>query len=112
MTIEEVAEKIRNGAKVVTMAGAGISVSAGIPDFRTPGSGLYDNLEKYRLPYPTAIFELSYFRTSPEPFYTLCKELFPGKYSPTPSHYFVKLLEQKVFRKKKHYFFFLIQFQF
>ena len=40
MTLEQIVEKIRAGAKVVTMAGAGLSVSAGIPDFRTPGTGL------------------------------------------------------------------------
>ena len=40
----------------------GISVSAGIPDFRSPGTGLYDNLQKYDLPSPQSIFELSYFR--------------------------------------------------
>jgi NAD-dependent SIR2 family protein deacetylase len=77
------------------MAGAGLSVSAGIPDFRTPGTGLYDNLEKYKLPFPTAIFELRYFREFPEPFYLLAKEMFPGKWEPTPGHYFVKLLEEK-----------------
>jgi NAD-dependent SIR2 family protein deacetylase len=37
-------------------------VAAGIPDFRSPGTGLYSKLEKYNLPYPEAIFELSYFK--------------------------------------------------
>lgn len=48
--------------KIVFMTGAGISVSAGIPDFRTKGTGLYSQLEKYKLPYPESIFELSYFK--------------------------------------------------
>jgi len=26
--------------------------------FRSPGSGLYDNLHKYDLPYPEAIFDV------------------------------------------------------
>jgi NAD-dependent SIR2 family protein deacetylase len=44
------------------MTGAGISTAAGIPDFRSPGSGLYYNLQKYDLPYPQAVFEISYFK--------------------------------------------------
>jgi len=46
------------------MTGAGISTSAGIPDFRSPDTGLYSKLEKYNLPYPKAIFELDYFKVS------------------------------------------------
>ena len=38
--------------RIVCMVGAGISVSAGIPDFRSPGTGLYSQLEKYDLPHP------------------------------------------------------------
>ncbi|XP_055906614.1 NAD-dependent protein deacetylase Sirt2 [Eupeodes corollae] len=80
---------------IITMVGAGISTSAGIPDFRSPGSGLYDNLQKYNLPHPTAIFDMDYFMENPQPFFALAKELYPGTFNPTPSHYFVRLLHDK-----------------
>ena len=51
------------------MTGAGISVSAGIPDFRSPKTGLYANLKEYNLPTPESIFDIEYFRTKPEAFY-------------------------------------------
>jgi hypothetical protein len=38
--------------------------AAGIPDFRSPGTGLYCNLQKYNLPDPMAIFTLNYFRVN------------------------------------------------
>ena len=55
------------------MCGAGLSVSAGIPDFRTPGTGLYSNLEKFDLPFPEAVFEINYFKRNPAPFFMLAK---------------------------------------
>ncbi|KAK4884369.1 hypothetical protein RN001_000640 [Aquatica leii] len=82
---------------IITMAGAGISTSAGIPDFRSPGSGLYHNLQKYKLPHPQAIFELNFFHENPKPFFVLAKELYPGSFKPTKCHYFVKLLHDKGF---------------
>ncbi|XP_063706952.1 NAD-dependent protein deacetylase Sirt2 [Culicoides brevitarsis] len=81
--------------KIVTMVGAGISTSAGIKDFRSP-DGLYNTL-KFNLPYPEAIFDLSYFMENPKPFFQLAKELYPGTFKPTPTHYFIKLLHDKGF---------------
>ena len=52
------------GKNIIVMTGAGISTAAGIPDFRSPGTGLYDNLQKYDLPHPQAVFEIRFFRVS------------------------------------------------
>lgn len=36
--------------------GAGLSTAAGIPDFRSPDTGIYANLARLDLPYPEAVF--------------------------------------------------------
>nr|XP_039274002.1 NAD-dependent protein deacetylase sirtuin-3-like isoform X2 [Styela clava] len=96
--LENIARLITSGRakNIIVMAGAGISTGSGIPDFRTPGTGLYDNLQKYRIPSPTAIFDMEYFHYDPKPFFTLAKELYPdGKYRPCTPHHFVKFLHDK-----------------
>ncbi|KAF4446127.1 NAD-dependent histone deacetylase SIR2 [Fusarium austroafricanum] len=96
-SLEAVAEYIKTGRdkRIVVLTGAGISTAAGIPDFRTPGTGLYANLARLNLPYAEAVFDISYFRNHPEPFYVLANELYPGKFHPTVSHAFIALLAQK-----------------
>nr|AUZ82948.1 sirtuin 2-1 [Brachionus koreanus] len=94
------AKYMKTCSNIIFMNGAGISTSAGIPDFRSPGTGLYDNLQKYNLPNPQSIFELDYFLKDPEPFFTLSKELMPSNFKPTITHYFQKLLvDQQMVRK-------------
>ncbi|KAF7298738.1 NAD-dependent protein deacetylase [Mycena indigotica] len=58
-------------------------------------SGLYANLARLRLPYPEAVFDIGFFRKNPEPFYTLAHELYPGKFRPTITHSFIRLLAQR-----------------
>lgn len=58
-------------------------------------TGLYDNLAKYELPKPTAVFDLAFFAENPRPFFHLARELYPGRFTPTPTHYFLKMLSDK-----------------
>ncbi|KNE61308.1 hypothetical protein AMAG_07047 [Allomyces macrogynus ATCC 38327] len=96
-TLAEIADRIKAGRtkSIVVLAGAGISTSAGIPDFRSPGTGLYANLQKYNLPEPEDMFCVDYFVENPDPFFTLAKEMYPGQFKPTRTHHFLKLLNDK-----------------
>ncbi|KAF8488633.1 Sir2 family histone deacetylase Hst2 [Russula emetica] len=95
--VPSLAQYIQSDAcgEIYLMLGAGVSTSAGIPDFRSPETGLYANLARLNLPYPEAVFDIGFFRRNPRPFYTLAKELYPGKYRPTLTHSFIKLLSDK-----------------
>ncbi|KAG8805066.1 Sir2 histone deacetylase Hst2, partial [Serendipita sp. 399] len=53
------------------------------------------NLAKLNLPYPEAVFDIHYFRDNPQPFYTLARDIAPGKFIPTPTHAFIRLLHEK-----------------
>ncbi|KAI2901577.1 hypothetical protein CBS76997_446 [Aspergillus niger] len=96
-TIEAIAKYVKQKPvkRVVVMVGAGISTSAGIPDFRSPDTGIYSNLAHLDLPDPEAVFDISFFRQNPRPFYTLARELAPGQFRPTIAHSFIKLLYDK-----------------
>ncbi|KAM4734372.1 NAD-dependent protein deacetylase sirtuin-3 isoform 1-T2 [Anableps anableps] len=87
--------KLGRCKNILVVAGAGISTPSGIPDFRTPGTGLYANLEKYNIPYPEAIFNIDYFSNDPQPFFSLAKALYPGCHRPNYIHYFIRMLHHK-----------------
>lgn len=93
--LDALAQMIKDGRKITFFQGAGISTGAGIPDFRSPKTGLYANLAQYNLPYPEAVFDIDYFEENPLPFYTLAHELYPGNFKPTKFHYFQKLLQDR-----------------
>lgn len=97
-TLEELCRRLGKGEykRVVVMVGAGVSVAAGIPDFRSPGSGLYDTLKgREDLPSPESVFDIEFFRRNPKPFFSLAKELYPGQHRPTAAHYFIRLLFER-----------------
>ncbi len=50
-TIEDVLSCLRSARNVVVLTGAGVSVSCGIPDFRSEG-GVYDMALDLELPEP------------------------------------------------------------
>ncbi|XP_038078836.1 NAD-dependent protein deacetylase sirtuin-2-like isoform X2 [Patiria miniata] len=97
VSFEGVARYIKSGRckNIIVMSGAGISTSAGLPDFRSKNTGLYNSLQKYNLASPHLMFEIRYFKERPEPFCTLAKALYPGVFKPTPCHYFIRLLGEK-----------------
>lgn len=94
-TLEDAVELIRKCSNIVILTGAGVSVSCGIPDFRSPG-GLYSIIEeKYNLPEPQCLFDIHYLRDDPRPFFEFAKEIYPGKHKPSPTHYFIKELAER-----------------
>eukprot|EP01031_Cornospumella_fuschlensis_P032343 gene32343-39113_t len=80
--------------KIAFLVGAGISVAAGIPDFRSPGTGLYWQLRDV-LACPEDIFTLDCFEDDPKPFFQLAKQLMYDHANPVKAHRFMKFCESK-----------------
>jgi NAD-dependent deacetylase len=86
---EQLAELIREAGSVVALTGAGISVPSGIPDFRTPGTGLWENVD------PMEVAHIDVFRREPERFWHFYGERFQTleHKQPNPAHGALAALE-------------------
>ncbi len=61
---------IRNARSVVALTGAGVSVPSGIPDFRSPGTGLWERVN------PMEVAHIDAFEENPERFWGFYAERF------------------------------------
>ncbi|KAJ7115942.1 DHS-like NAD/FAD-binding domain-containing protein [Mycena epipterygia] len=96
-TVDDAVRLIRDSRRILILTGAGISVSCGIPDFRSR-DGLYASLKQrgdYDLDDPQQMFDINYFRENPAVFYSFASQIYPSNFVPSPCHRFIKLVEDK-----------------
>jgi len=95
-SIEDLVRHIKEARRILVLTGAGVSVSCGIPDFRSK-DGVYARLavDFPDLPDPQAMFDIQYFRKDPRPFFKFAKEIYPGQFTPSPCHRFIQCLERE-----------------
>src|SRR5271154_80072 len=68
--LERLAELMLAADSVVALTGAGVSVPSGIPDFRSPGTGLWERVN------PMEVAHIDAFEEDPERFWSFYGERF------------------------------------
>lgn len=89
--MERLAELIRQSRSTVVLTGAGVSVPSGIPDFRSPGTGLWENVD------PMEVAHIDVFERDPARFWTYYRPRFQtlGDKEPNRAHLALAELEQR-----------------
>jgi NAD-dependent deacetylase len=88
---EELAALIRQGGSTVALTGAGVSVPSGIPDFRTPGKGLWEKVD------PMSVATIDAFHRDTKGFWDFYRPRFHMLTDklPNPAHEALAELERR-----------------
>lgn len=89
--VERLAELLGQSRRVVVLTGAGVSVPSGIPDFRTPETGLWAKVD------PMEVAHISVFERDPERFWSYYRPRFQvlGDTEPNRAHAALAELERR-----------------
>jgi NAD-dependent deacetylase len=89
--VERLAELIGRSASTVALTGAGVSVPSGIPDFRTPGEGIWSDVD------PCEVASIEAFRRDPQRFWQFYRPRFGmlADKRPNPAHEALATLEER-----------------
>jgi NAD-dependent deacetylase len=88
---ERLAELIRESSCTLALTGAGISVPSGIPDFRSPGEGLWEKVD------PMEVAHIDAFRRDPAKFWGFYRQRLQllGDVEPNGAHKALAELERR-----------------
>jgi NAD-dependent deacetylase len=89
--VERLAELLGRSRRAVALTGAGVAVPSGIPDFRTPETGLWANVD------PMEVAHISVFEGDPERFWSYYRPRFQslGDKEPNRAHEALAELERR-----------------
>ena len=89
--VERLAELLGRSRRAVALTGAGVSVPSGIPDFRTPQTGLWANVD------PIEVAHIDVFEREPERFWSYYRPRFStlGDKEPNRAHAALAELERR-----------------
>jgi NAD-dependent deacetylase len=88
--VNQVVKLIKKSKYAIVLTGAGVSTGSGIPDFRTPGRGIWEKVDPFKVTSITA------FDENPQRFYYFYRPRIEmlSRVSPNPAHKAISQLEE------------------